>query len=141
MKAARNDCGPRSGEPFIRRLDVLVNDPLAMQAIEEPGDRAADVKHGLELQLTRLHHLMQRSARQPLHDQDEPRTVVLQRVGAGDSFKPLLGELLEEEVLTRVSDPIVIFVDEIDMALGCEFSLDDFFALIRSLYNKFLSNS
>jgi predicted ATPase len=47
-----------------------------------------------------------------------------------------LGELLEEEVLTRVSDPIVIFVDEIDMALGCEFSLDDFFALIRSLYNK-----
>jgi hypothetical protein len=47
-----------------------------------------------------------------------------------------LGELLEEEVLTRVAGPIVIFIDEIDMVLGREFALDDFFALIRSLYNK-----
>ena len=47
-----------------------------------------------------------------------------------------LGELIDEIVLERVSQPIAIFVDEIDMVLGLDFKLDDFFALIRSFYNK-----
>jgi len=76
-----------------------MNDPLAVQRVQQPGDGAANVEHGLELQLPRLHYLMERPTGQPLHDQDEPRAVVLQRIGARNSFEPLLPELLQNAVL------------------------------------------
>jgi len=45
-------------------------------------------------------------------------------------FLQFLGEVVLEEIL----DNIVIFVDEIDMTLGLDFT-DDFFAAIRAVYN------
>ncbi len=47
-----------------------------------------------------------------------------------------LGELIEELLLVKVSQNIVIFIDEIDSVLSFKESLDDFFALIRCCYNK-----
>lgn len=47
-----------------------------------------------------------------------------------------LGELIEEILLVKISQKIVIFIDEIDSVLSFKESLDDFFALIRSCYNK-----
>lgn len=47
-----------------------------------------------------------------------------------------LSELIEEVLLAKVSQPIVIFIDEIDSILGLKEQMDDFFALIRSCYNK-----
>ncbi len=47
-----------------------------------------------------------------------------------------LGELIEEVLLPNISQKIVIFIDEIDSVLSFQESLDDFFALIRSCYNK-----
>lgn len=47
-----------------------------------------------------------------------------------------LGDLIEEVLLKRVSKNIVIFIDEIDSVLSFTASLDDFFALIRSCYNR-----
>ena len=47
-----------------------------------------------------------------------------------------LHELIDEVVLARISEPIAVFIDEIDMVLSLSFSFDDFFALIRSFYNK-----
>lgn len=47
-----------------------------------------------------------------------------------------LGELIEEVLLVKVSQKIVIFIDEIDSVLSFKESLDDFFALIRSCHNK-----
>lgn len=41
---------------------------------------------------------------------------------------------LRDVLLANISDPIVIFVDEIDSALGMAFT-DDFFAAIRAAYN------
>jgi len=41
---------------------------------------------------------------------------------------------LRDVLLTNIADPIVIFVDEIDSALGMAFT-DDFFAAIRASYN------
>lgn len=41
---------------------------------------------------------------------------------------------LRDVLLTNISDPVVIFVDEIDSALGMAFT-DDFFAAIRAAYN------
>ncbi len=46
-----------------------------------------------------------------------------------------LERFLEDVVLVRIPDPIVIFVDEIDSVLSLSFSSDDFFALIRFCYN------
>jgi WD40 repeat protein len=43
-------------------------------------------------------------------------------------------EFLETLVLGQCSDPIVIFVDEIDSTIGLSFS-DDFFAAVRACYN------
>jgi energy-coupling factor transporter ATP-binding protein EcfA2 len=39
-------------------------------------------------------------------------------------------------VLKRIAQPVVIFVDEIDSTLSLPFNCDDYFAVIRSLYNK-----
>lgn len=44
-------------------------------------------------------------------------------------------EFLREVVLARVSEPVAIFIDEIDSTLGLGFS-DDFFAAIRYIYNE-----
>ena len=52
------------------------------------------------------------------------------------SYPQRLGLFLEEILLARVSQPIAIFVDEIDSVLSLSFSVDDFFALIRECYNR-----
>ncbi len=46
-----------------------------------------------------------------------------------------LSEFLEEELLVAVTQPIAIFIDEIDSILKLDFK-DDFFALIRACYNQ-----
>jgi len=46
-----------------------------------------------------------------------------------------LSHFIEDVVLVEISQKIVIFVDEIDTTLRLDFT-DDFFALIRSFYNK-----
>lgn len=43
---------------------------------------------------------------------------------------------LEQVLLRQVTENIVIFVDEIDSVMRLQFNVDDFFALIRSCYNK-----
>lgn len=43
---------------------------------------------------------------------------------------------VEEVLLVEIEQNIVIFVDEIDSVLSLNFSLDDFFALIRFFYNR-----
>ncbi|MBD1909747.1 MULTISPECIES: AAA-like domain-containing protein [unclassified Leptolyngbya] len=43
---------------------------------------------------------------------------------------------LIEEILLKQSQPIVVFIDEIDSILSFRDSLDDFFVLIRACYNK-----
>jgi len=53
-----------------------------------------------------------------------------------------VSRFLEEVLLTEVNLPgntqpqIVIFLDEIDSVLGLDFSVNDFFALVRSCYNQ-----
>ncbi len=43
---------------------------------------------------------------------------------------------LDKVLLAQVQAPIVIFLDEIDTVLGLEFCSDDFFALLRTCYNR-----
>ncbi|MEG4349175.1 AAA-like domain-containing protein [Microcoleus sp. LAD1_D3] len=52
-----------------------------------------------------------------------------------------LGELIEELLLAKLPQPLVIFIDEIDSVLSFQEPLDDFFALIRCCYNKRAHNS
>ena len=47
-----------------------------------------------------------------------------------------LSDFFETVLLAEVSQNIVIFIDEIDSVLGLKFPIDDFFAWIRSCYNK-----
>lgn len=47
-----------------------------------------------------------------------------------------LSKFIEEVLLIRVAQKIVIFVDEIDSVLSLNFAIDDFFALIRNCYNQ-----
>jgi hypothetical protein len=42
-----------------------------------------------------------------------------------------LGLFIQERLLLEISEPIVIFVDEIDRVLSQNFNLDEFFELIR----------
>lgn len=51
-----------------------------------------------------------------------------------------LNDFLSEVVLPNTTKPIVIFFDEIDTTLAVDFS-DDFFAVIRQMYNLRASNS
>jgi len=44
-------------------------------------------------------------------------------------------EFIEEVLLTKITHNIVIFIDEIDQVINLKFK-DNFFALIRSFYNK-----
>jgi ABC-type branched-subunit amino acid transport system substrate-binding protein len=46
-----------------------------------------------------------------------------------------LSEFVDEILLKHFTEPIVIFVDEIDSTISLPFSSDDFFAWIRSCYN------
>jgi GAF domain-containing protein len=46
-----------------------------------------------------------------------------------------LKALFDHVILERIAGRIAVFVDEVDAVLGLPFSPDDFFALIRSLYN------
>ena len=52
-----------------------------------------------------------------------------------------LAELIETILLPETTVPITIFIDEIDSTLSLDFSTDDFFALIRSCYDKRATNS
>ncbi|MDF5720200.1 MAG: GUN4 domain-containing protein [Rhizonema sp. PD37] len=49
-------------------------------------------------------------------------------------------KFIEEILLAEVQENIVIFIDEIDSVLSLKFPTDDFFALIRSCYNKRVDN-
>ena len=51
-----------------------------------------------------------------------------------------LNLFIDEILLVEIPQKIVIFVDEIDRVLSQNFSLDDFFALIRFFYNKRVDN-
>ena len=56
---------------------------------------------------------------------------------AHDHLSPVqrLAELIDSEILTRIEGPLVIFLDEIDSMLSLGFAHDDFFAMLRGLYN------
>lgn len=47
-----------------------------------------------------------------------------------------LNEFIEEVLLPSTNQKIVIFIDEVDSVLALNFPTDDFFALLRSCYNK-----
>lgn len=55
-----------------------------------------------------------------------------------DHLSPVqrLGTFMDTVVLHQISQPLVIFFDEIDSVLGLDFPTDDFFALIRHWYDK-----
>jgi hypothetical protein len=52
------------------------------------------------------------------------------------SFVRRLDKFIDEVLLAQISQPIVVFIDEIDSVLSLPFKLDDFFALIRECYNR-----
>jgi len=53
----------------------------------------------------------------------------------------LLDRFIEEVLLVHVpGEKIVIFIDEIDSVLSLDFSINDFFALIRACYNHRVDN-
>ncbi|ACK71461.1 putative Chase2 sensor protein [Gloeothece citriformis PCC 7424] len=47
-----------------------------------------------------------------------------------------LSNFIETVLLKQISQPIVIFIDEIDSVLSLKFPTDEFFALIRHCYDK-----
>ncbi|WP_017302168.1 tetratricopeptide repeat protein [Nodosilinea nodulosa] len=47
-----------------------------------------------------------------------------------------LGEFVETFLLEELSQPVAIFIDEVDTVQSLSFSLDDFFTLIRDFYNQ-----
>lgn len=47
-----------------------------------------------------------------------------------------LAEFIDTVLLEQIKTEIAIFIDEIDSVLGLNFAVDDFFALLRHLYNK-----
>ena len=50
------------------------------------------------------------------------------------------GNFLRDILLKYVESNIVIFIDEIDSIISLQFNVDDFFALIRSFYNRRVDN-
>jgi WD40 repeat protein len=53
----------------------------------------------------------------------------------------LLGRFIEEVLLAEITaQNIVVFIDEIDSILSLDFSINDFFALIRACYNQRVDN-
>ena len=51
-----------------------------------------------------------------------------------------LDKLIRKVILTKIKEPIAIFIDEIDKILDLNFKCDDFFGLIRSFYNEKAKN-
>ncbi|MTJ30626.1 AAA-like domain-containing protein [Aphanizomenon sp. UHCC 0183] len=51
------------------------------------------------------------------------------------------GNFLRDILLKYVDSNIVIFIDEIDSIISLQFNVDDFFALIRSFYNRRVDNT
>ncbi|MEM8720423.1 MAG: ammonium transporter [Cyanobacteria bacterium P01_G01_bin.39] len=47
-----------------------------------------------------------------------------------------LGEFIEQVLLEKVTDRIIVFIDELDSILSLSFDADDFLILLRSLFNK-----
>ncbi|MEM7756676.1 MAG: ammonium transporter [Cyanobacteria bacterium P01_A01_bin.40] len=47
-----------------------------------------------------------------------------------------LGEFIEQVFLEKVTEPTIVFVDELDSILSLSFDADDFLILLRSLFNK-----
>jgi GAF domain-containing protein len=45
-------------------------------------------------------------------------------------------EFIQQVLLKKIKEKIVIFIDEIDSILALKFNMDDFFAVIRSCYNN-----
>lgn len=58
------------------------------------------------------------------------------RESEGLTFVLRWREFIEEELLGKIDRSIAIFVDEIDSTLALAFSVDDFFAVIRSCYQR-----
>ena len=56
------------------------------------------------------------------------------------SFVRRFDKFIDEVLLVAISQPIVIFIDEVDSVLSLPFKLDDFFALIRECYNRRAEN-
>ncbi len=50
-------------------------------------------------------------------------------------------EFITKVILKEISTKIIIFLDEIDSIMNLDFSLDDFFAFLRSFYNQRPDNS
>jgi hypothetical protein len=59
-----------------------------------------------------------------------------------DHLSPLqrLNVFIEEVLLNNILKQIVVFIDEIDSIISLDFSIDDFFALVRSFYDKRSNN-
>ncbi|AFY91777.1 AAA-like domain-containing protein [Chamaesiphon minutus] len=51
-----------------------------------------------------------------------------------------LAEFIETVLLPNTTTPLAIFIDEIDSTLSLDFSTDDFFAIIRSCYDRRATN-
>ncbi|MEG3435809.1 AAA-like domain-containing protein [Pannus brasiliensis CCIBt3594] len=47
-----------------------------------------------------------------------------------------LSEFIASVILREIVEPIILYIDEIDSILNLPFCMDDFFALIRSFYNR-----
>ncbi|MGI0486366.1 AAA-like domain-containing protein [Pantanalinema rosaneae CENA516] len=47
-----------------------------------------------------------------------------------------LDQFIDKVILTTYSTNVCLFIDEIDSVLGLAFSLDDFFSLLRTFYNR-----
>ncbi|NEQ99445.1 MAG: CHASE2 domain-containing protein, partial [Cyanothece sp. SIO2G6] len=60
-----------------------------------------------------------------------------------DDLSPVqrLSLFIETVLLTQISTPLVIFIDEIDSVLGLQFPVDEFFGLIRHCYEKRSTNA
>lgn len=52
-----------------------------------------------------------------------------------------LSEFIEKVLLVEINQNLAIFIDEIDSVLSLNFPIDDFFAFIRSCYNKRADNA
>ena len=51
-----------------------------------------------------------------------------------------LGEFIEKVILAKVSDRLVVFIDELDSILSLNFPPDDFLILLRTLFNQRADN-
>ena len=52
-----------------------------------------------------------------------------------------LGKFIDTVLLQKITENIVIFIDEIDSILSVPFNTDDFFAIIRDCYNRRADNA